>query len=92
MTWCGKALRSFLQARAARVRTRASPQPGEAVQRPSAKTVPGRRRQARGRTSGAGPRTTLPWLLYCEPWHGHMNLFSACARTPHAREAKVGYS
>ena len=34
------------------------------------------------RTSGAGPRTTLPWLLYCEPWHGHMNLFSACRAAP----------
>ncbi len=29
-------------------------------------------------TRGAGPRTTLPCELYCEPWHGHMNLFSAC--------------
>lgn len=27
--------------------------------------------------SGAGPRMTLPWLLYCDPWHGHLNLFSA---------------
>lgn len=33
----------------------------------------------RGRTRGAGPRTTLPWKLYCEPWQGHMNLFSFCA-------------
>lgn len=30
-------------------------------------------------TRGAGPRTTLPSLLYCEPWHGHLNLFSVCA-------------
>ena len=29
--------------------------------------------------SGAGPRTTLPWKLYCDPWHGHLNLFSFCA-------------
>lgn len=28
-------------------------------------------------TRGAGPLTTLPWLLYWEPWHGQMNLFSA---------------
>lgn len=21
---------------------------------------------------------TLPWALYWEPWHGHLNLFSAC--------------
>jgi len=28
--------------------------------------------------NGAGPRTTLPSALYCEPWHGHLNLFSAC--------------
>ena len=28
------------------------------------------------RTRGAGPRTTLPWELYCEPWHGHLNLLS----------------
>ena len=32
------------------------------------------------RTSGAGPRMTLPSLLYCEPWQGHLNLFSACAK------------
>ena len=31
------------------------------------------------RTRGAGPRTTLPWKLYCDPWQGHMNLFSFCA-------------
>ena len=29
-----------------------------------------------GRTRGAGPRTTLPWLLYCDPWQGHLNLLS----------------
>lgn len=28
-------------------------------------------------TKGAGPLTTRPWLLYWEPWHGQMNLFSA---------------
>ena len=28
-------------------------------------------------TRGAGPRTTLPWLLYWDPWQGQMNLFSA---------------
>ncbi len=26
---------------------------------------------------GAGPRMTLPVASYCEPWHGHMNLFAA---------------
>merc|ERR1719359_2671735 len=26
---------------------------------------------------GAGPRTTLPFSSYCEPWHGQMNLFAA---------------
>lgn len=29
------------------------------------------------RTNGAGPRTTFPWKLYCDPWQGQMNLFSA---------------
>lgn len=29
-------------------------------------------------TNGAGPRTTLPSLLYWLPWHGHLNLFSFC--------------
>ena len=32
---------------------------------------------ASARLSGAGPRITLPSALYCEPWHGHLNLFSA---------------
>ena len=32
---------------------------------------------ASARDSGAGPRITLPSLLYCEPWQGHLNLFSA---------------
>jgi len=32
-------------------------------------------REARER--GAGPRITLPSLLYWEPWQGHLNLFSA---------------
>ena len=36
----------------------------------------------RVRTRGAGPRTTLPWKLYCEPWQGHMNLFSFCSTAP----------
>merc|ERR1712146_740875 len=27
--------------------------------------------------SGAGPRTTLPFSSYCEPWHGQQNLFAA---------------
>jgi len=31
----------------------------------------------RAKLRGAGPRTTLPSLLYWDPWHGHMNLFSA---------------
>lgn len=29
-----------------------------------------------GLTRGAGPRTTLPSLLYCDPWQGHLNLLS----------------
>jgi len=32
---------------------------------------------ASARDSGAGPRITLPSSLYCDPWHGHLNLFSA---------------
>jgi len=32
---------------------------------------------ARARERGAGPRITLPSLLYWEPWQGHLNLFSA---------------
>jgi hypothetical protein len=32
---------------------------------------------AKANDKGAGPRTTRPWLLYWEPWHGQMNLFSA---------------
>ena len=32
--------------------------------------------ECRMRTRGAGPRTTLPWLLYCDPWQGHLNLLS----------------
>jgi hypothetical protein len=28
-------------------------------------------------TRGAGPRIFLPVLSYWEPWHGHLNLFSA---------------
>ena len=32
---------------------------------------------ASARERGAGPRITLPSLLYWEPWHGHLNLFSA---------------
>eukprot|EP00976_Prorocentrum_cordatum_P095311 1190126-Prorocentrum_minimum.AAC.5 len=39
------------------------------------------RASARVLTRGAGPRTTLPWKLYWEPWQGHMNLFSACRYT-----------
>lgn len=34
-----------------------------------------------GLTRGAGPRTTLPSLLYWEPWQGHLNLFSFCIST-----------
>jgi hypothetical protein len=39
-----------------------------------------RRIQARQQvlTSGAGPRIFLPVESYWEPWHGHLNLFSAC--------------
>ena len=48
----------------------------------SAQQLHSSRFSSRVRTSGAGPRTTLPWLLYCEPWHGHMNLFSACRAAP----------
>jgi hypothetical protein len=29
-------------------------------------------------TRGAGPRIFLPVASYWEPWHGHLNLFSAC--------------
>merc|ERR1712151_1097967 len=29
------------------------------------------------RDSGAGPRTTLPFSSYWEPWHGQQNLFAA---------------
>lgn len=32
-------------------------------------------------TRGAGPRTTLPSLLYWLPWQGHLNFFSFCTRT-----------
>ena len=32
---------------------------------------------ARAKESGAGPRITFPSALYWEPWHGHLNLFSA---------------
>mmetsp|Transcript_493 Transcript_493/g.1177 ORF Transcript_493/g.1177 Transcript_493/m.1177 type:complete len:225 (+) Transcript_493:494-1168(+) len=34
-------------------------------------------RLASASESGAGPRTTLPFLSYWEPWHGHMNLLAA---------------
>ena len=37
-------------------------------------------------TRGAGPRTTLPSALYCDPWHGHLNLFSFCTGTPGLRQ------
>merc|ERR1719188_1221866 len=30
---------------------------------------------ASARDRGAGPRTTLPFSSYCEPWQGQMNLF-----------------
>lgn len=37
-------------------------------------------------TKGAGPLTTLPWSLYCDPWQGQMNLFSAAFHgTTHPR-------
>merc|ERR1719266_1712137 len=32
---------------------------------------------AKARDKGAGPRTTLPFSSYCEPWHGQMNLLAA---------------
>merc|ERR1712232_1342595 len=32
---------------------------------------------ASAKESGAGPRTTLPFSSYCDPWHGQMNLFEA---------------
>merc|ERR1719502_969274 len=50
-------------------------------------------RWARARDRGAGPRTTLPWKLYCEPWHGHMNLFSAAFHgTTHPRCVHTAFS
>merc|ERR1719229_2167364 len=32
---------------------------------------------ASGRDRGAGPRTTLPFSSYCEPWQGQQNLLAA---------------
>ena len=32
---------------------------------------------AKANERGAGPRITLPVESYCDPWHGHMNLFAA---------------
>ena len=47
---------------------------------------------ARASESGAGPLITFPSLLYCDPWHGHMYLFSALFHgTTHPRCVQTAF-